>query len=144
VELIDVGRTVCDAFGVSPHHWDQGQSLMPLLRGEREDHRETVYAEMGSDKMLFDGRYKLLYGELARDSRTHYQQPPYNGPAFGRPVNLPPDNIALYDLKDDPREQVNLANDPASQDLLSGMKTKLLDRIIANMQAAPSDEASVM
>ncbi len=144
VELIDVGGTFCDFFQVETHHWDQGQSLLPLLRGETATHRESVFAEMGSDKMLFDGRYKLMYGDLRLDRRAEFKEPPYNGPAFGRPVNLPPDRIALYDLYEDPREECNLANDPQKTQLLADMKEKLLQRIIRNMQAAPEDSGSVM
>jgi arylsulfatase len=144
VELIDVGATVCDAMRVPTHHWDQGRTLMPLLRGECDQHRTTIYAEMGSDKMLFDGRYKLLYGNLKADRRTHYQQPPYHGPAFGRPVNLPPDRIALYDLVADPAEQFNLAEQPECAQLVNVMQTKLLNRLIENMQAAPEDAGSVL
>jgi arylsulfatase len=144
VELIDVGRTVCDAFGVSSHHYDQGRSLMPLLRGGRDHHRETVFAEMGSDKMLFDGRHKLIYGDLARDRRHQWQEAPHNGPAFGRPVNLAPDQCALFDLSEDPKEQNNLADDPRHADLFRSMERKLLHRLIANMQAVPENPASVM
>jgi choline-sulfatase len=144
VELIDVGSTFCEFFEVDTHHWDQGKSLLPLLRGEATTHRDSVFAEMGSDKMLFDGRYKLMYGDLSKDTRSEFTRPPYNGPAFGRPVNLPPDQIALYDLQVDPKEQTNLASDPANAQLLSQMKEKLLQRIIGNFQAAPEDSGSVL
>ncbi|MCC5807788.1 MAG: sulfatase-like hydrolase/transferase [Opitutales bacterium] len=144
VELIDLGVTICEAHGVAPHALDQGKSILPILRGERTSHRETVFAEMGSDKMLFDGRHKLLYGNLAKDTRTHWQQSPYNGPAFGRPVNLPPDRVSLFDLVDDPREERDLAEDPAHAGLLREMESKLLHRLIANTQAAPEDPGSVM
>lgn len=144
VELIDIGSTISDALGVRPHHWDQGKSLMPLLRGLEDSHRETVFTEMGSDKMLFDGRYKLIYGDLALDRRKAYSKAPHNGPAFGRPVNLPPDGIALFDLETDPRELDNLAEDPEHRDLLHRMERKLLHRMITNCQAAREDTRSVM
>lgn len=144
VELIDLGRTICDAFGVPTHPYDQGRSLMPMLRGERDDHRETVFCEMGSDKMIFDGRHKLIYGDLARDRRRQWQEPPHNGPAFGRPVNLPPDQCALFDLINDPEEHINLADDPRHTELFHTMERKLLHRLIANLQAVPENPASVM
>lgn len=142
-ELLDIGRTACDFQGAEPHNLDQGFSMRPVLCGEQNSGRETVFAEMGSDKMLYDGHYKLLYGDLLRDTRTHYRGPPFNGPAFGRPVNLPPDRIALFDLIEDPHELNNLADDPAHADLLAKMKTKLLDRLICSMQAGPEDSGSV-
>lgn len=144
VELVDVGKTFCEFFQVDPHHWDQGKSLMPILQGNASSHRDNIFAEMGSDKMFFDGRYKLMYGDLRQDTRSEFSQPPYHGPAFGRPVNLAPDKIALYDLKHDPKEQSNLASDPQHAQLLAEMKEKLLQRIIANFQAAPEDSGSVL
>lgn len=144
VELIDIGKTICDVYGVSSHDLDQGKSLLPLLKGETDQHRDTAYCEMGSDKMLFDGRYKLLWGDLLQDTRVDWQKPPHNGPAFGRPVNLPPDRIALYDLQNDPAEKTNLADHPQYKDLLNNMTRKLLNRMIANSQAGPMNPDSVM
>ena len=69
VETLDVGRTLCDLCGVEPHALDQGRSLAPLLRGERDTHRESVYAEMGCDRMLRTERHKLLWGEPSFDRR---------------------------------------------------------------------------
>ncbi|MDZ4198645.1 MAG: sulfatase-like hydrolase/transferase, partial [Kiritimatiellia bacterium] len=69
VELIDLGRTFCELGGATPHGLDQGLSLAPLLRGERTEHRDDVYAEMGCDRMLLDGRFKLMYGDPGLDKR---------------------------------------------------------------------------
>ncbi len=144
VELLDIGKTVCEWAGCNSHPFDQGISLAPLLKGLTRVHREDAYCEMGSDKMLFDGRYKLMYGDWTRDTRQVWNAAPYHGPAFGRPVNLPPDRISLYDLQEDPSEKVNLADDPASAELVAGMKEKLLKRLIGNMQAVPEDSGSVL
>ncbi|WP_135553948.1 sulfatase family protein [Paenibacillus cymbidii] len=143
-ELLDIGRTACDYAGVASHAFDQGRSLKPVLTGTAAAHREDAYCEMGSDKMLFDGRYKLMYGNLTKDTRTAWQAAPYHGPAFGRPVTLPPDRISLYDLRDDPGETTDLADDPAYAGLLQEMKEKLLQRLIRNMQAVPDDPGSVL
>jgi arylsulfatase A-like enzyme len=144
VELIDIGQTVCNFTGCESHHYDQGKSMMPLLLGTTQQHREDAFCEMGSDKMLYDGRYKLMYGDLTRDTRTELQAAPYHGPAFGRPVNLPPDRISLYDLLGDPYEQRNLADDPVYHEILAEMKEKLLIRLLCNMQAVPDDVGSVL
>lgn len=143
-ELIDVGSTVCDFMGSHSHHFDQGRSLEPLLTGRNEEHREDVYSELGSDKMLFDGRYKLMYGDFTRDTRGEFNAPPMNGPAFGRPVTLPPDKISLYDLREDPSEENNLAEDLARSALLTEMKEKLLLRFIRNTQTILEDPGSVL
>jgi arylsulfatase A-like enzyme len=144
VELIDIGKTVCDFAGCASHPFDQGISLKPLLGGETAHHRENAYCEMGSDKMLYDGTYKLMYGDLTRDTRKHLQAFPMHGPAFGRPVNIPPDQISLYDLTADPYEEHNLEGNPAYAGVLSMMKEKLLNRIICNMQSVPDDTGSTL
>jgi len=143
-ELLDIGKTVCDVMGCESHLFDQGKSLLPLFSGQTDTHRADVYTEMGSDKMLFDGRYKLMYGDSTHDTRQQYREAPYNGPAFGRPVNLPPDQISLFDLQEDPHEEQNLADNPAYAPLLATIKEHLLHRIIGNMQSVPDDTGSVL
>ncbi|WP_165452518.1 sulfatase [Paenibacillus thalictri] len=143
-ELIDIGQTVCGFAGCPSHYYDQGRSLQPLLLGQTDTHRNDAYCEMGSDKMLYDGRYKLMFGDLTRDTRNELQASPFHGPAFGRPVNLPPDRISLYDLQEDPYERRNLADDPAYGGLLADMKEKLLRRLLCNMQSVPDDRGSVL
>ena len=132
VEVIDLGGTLCDLCVVEPHALDQGQSLGPLLRGERSTHRDTVYAEMGCDKMLRDERYKLMWGDPTRDAR-----------ALGRlhldkPVTIPASPQRLYDLQEDPHELRDLAAEPAHRAVLMEMMAKLLARINANTQPLPS------
>jgi arylsulfatase len=140
-ETLDLGTTICSLFGVNNHHWDQGVDLLPLITGEKTSVRDDVFAEMGSDKMLFDGRYKLMYGDLTKDTRQHWLNPPFNGPAFGRPVNIKPDVVSLYDLQTDPGETHDLSGDTV---LLNHMKTRLLDRLIMNMQVGPDQPDNVL
>ena len=127
-ELIDVGRTVVDLMGVEPHHLDQGRSLKPVLSGRKQSHREDCFAEMGPHKMLFDGRYKLLFGSIRT---TIPDDCPDELMASGAPV-------CLFDLVEDADETRNLAGDPSHHDTLRMMKEKLLRRIIANLQSRPS------
>lgn len=143
-ELIDIGQTACDFQGAQSHRLDQGRSLKPLFTGATDQHRPDVFTEMGSDKMLFDGQWKLMYGDITRDTRRELNGPPMNGPAFGRPVTLPPDKISLFDLQSDPHEANNLADDPAHAAKLNEMKEKLLQRLIANLQAREEGEGSVL
>ncbi len=131
VELIDLGRTVCDLCGVQPHPRDQGRSLADLLAGRTDTHRDTVYAEMGCDRMLFDGRYKLMAGDPAADTRQ------LGRIHLDRPANAPPAPTRLYDLAEDPHETRDLAADPARRDLLADMQARLLARIAENTQPLP-------
>lgn len=131
IELVDLGRTLCDLCAVEPHALDQGRSLAPLLRAREMVHRETVYAEMGCDRMLYDGRYKLMWGEPASDTRRLGRL------HLDKPVTVPPSPPRLYDLHADPHETEDLAEKKAHQDLLQDMVGKLLARINENTQTQP-------
>ncbi len=131
VEVIDVGKTICELTGVEPHALDQGRSLAPLLTGTQTTHRETIYCEMGCDRMLRDERYKLCWGEPTFDTRRLGRL------HLDKPVNIPPSPPGLYDLREDPHELNNLASDPAARSLLQTMQAKLLTRINENTQTQP-------
>jgi choline-sulfatase len=132
VELVDVGCTLCDLAGVPAHDLDQGRSLAPLLRGETDAHRETVYCEMGCDKMLVDGRHKLMWGDPALDRRQLGRL------HLDKPVTVPASPGRLYDLAEDPMEQHNLIDDPEAAALRSEMLAKLLARVNENTQPLPN------
>ena len=129
VEHIDLGATVCGLAGVPAHALDQGRSLLPVLSGETTIHRQTVYGEMGADRMLYDGRHKLMWGDPGSDTRR-----------FGRlhldkPVTIPASPCRLYDLVEDPHEEHDRSGDGA---LRTAMLEKLLARVNENAQPGPA------
>ena len=131
VDLVDIGKTLCDLCSVDPHAWDQGKSLVPVLSGQTKSHRETAFSEMGCDKMIRDERHKLMWGDpgsdLRRLGRLH----------LDKPVNIPRSPCRLYDLQSDPHELNDLSEDPASRTTLIAMMEKLLARINENTQPQP-------
>ncbi len=129
VELVDLGKTLCDMAGVAPHSFDQGRSIAPLLRRETDTSRDTVYCEMGCDKMLFDGRYKFMRGDPYSDTRELGRL------HLDKPVNIAPSPSRLYDIANDPHELHDLVNDPACADVCVIMLEKLIQRINENTQA---------
>jgi arylsulfatase A-like enzyme len=129
VELIDVGKTFCDLAGVVPHAKDQGKSLVPVLSGESQSHRDTVYVEMGCDKMLFDGRHKLMWGEPTDDTRKLGRL------HLDKPINIAPSPRRLYDMEADPHEINDLTGD---RELMATMMEKLLIRLNENTQPLPN------
>ncbi len=135
VELLDLGKTMCDWCGIPPHRLDQGRSLAPVLRDGQAHHRDTIYAEYICDKMLFDGRYKLMFGDPATDQRN------FGGPQHThKPANAPPNRWRLYDLQTDPHELRDLSEDPQHLKLAAEMMQKLLVRIAENTQSLPSKD----
>lgn len=132
VEIIDLGRTLCDLCDVAPHEYDQGRSMVPVLSGQAQSHRDTVCVEMGCDRMLRDERYKLMWGDPRNDTRRLGRL------HLDKPVNIPPSPCRLYDLAEDPHEHNDLSVDGAHRDLLREMMQKLLVRLNENIQPRPN------
>ena len=84
VSLIDLTATFLDVGGIAVPEDMDGISLRSLLAGETDRHREYVLSGLYDWRMVFDGRYKLITDfEDAQDT--------------------------LYDLQEDPWEDVDLA-----------------------------------
>ena len=85
VELIDLNATICELAGLPPQEWIDARSLGPVLRGEREEHRDTVVSQIRNWRLIRTARDKYV---------EHYN-----------------DMDELYDLEEDPDELRNLALD---------------------------------
>jgi arylsulfatase A-like enzyme len=94
VQLVDVLPTVFEVFGFDEPYGIDGRSLMPLIRGEVDSHRDKVFlseATWQAARGIRTEQWKLI----------KYLQPTL----YGR------DGIELYKLDDDPTEQVNLVDE---------------------------------
>ena len=80
-----------------------GRSLLPLLQGEIEGHREQVFCEWGPEKMVRQGPWKYVY-----HPEREIQQ--------------------LFNLEEDPQELVNLSGMDPKRELR--MREQLLDWLI--------------
>lgn len=100
VELIDVFPTILDFCGIPLPRSVQGRSLLRVLSGESDAHRDNVVVEYAPNEeiMIRDARYKLVY-ERGKERRTDGYDPggPLSGPVF-----------RLFDLEQDPQEFTNL------------------------------------
>jgi N-sulfoglucosamine sulfohydrolase len=134
VSQLDLYPTICDLAGVPPPAWLEGRSLLPLVRGEKEEINEEIFAEVN---------YHASY-EPKRAVRTQRWKYIRNYDRRKRPV-LPncDDGFSktlwvshgwreravapeqLFDLLFDPNETRNLAGDPASQAPLKEMRGRL-------------------
>jgi arylsulfatase A-like enzyme len=109
VRLIDVAPTVLDFLGIGrPSFWE-GESLLPMMRGEETGQRPAFagslvyYQEQKSVRL---GHYKYILTPLTGEEE-------------------------LYDLETDPRERVNLA--PGEPDLAARMRV-LLDKHLQDQE----------
>jgi arylsulfatase len=126
VQWIDLAPTFLEAAGLPPMPAQQGQSLLPLLRGEvvadgigfrdwaLSEHRNSShpYDPPVSTTMLRHDRWKVV---------VHH----------GAPVTSRARAGELYDLLADPDELVNLWDDPAHTHVRLWMQEKLLDVLVA-------------
>ena len=136
VTHLDVYPTLCEVAGVDPPDWLQGESLIPLLRGEVDVVHEATFAEM---------TYHAAY-EPQRSVRTERWKYIRRFDDFPGPVLANCDDSAskqiwleagwgertvpreqLYDLVLDPAEMDNLAADPACAEALAEMRGRLDD-----------------
>lgn len=110
VSLLDLVPTISDAVGVDSYPAWRGQSLLPVVRGEREaDPERAVFSEYhahGTSRgmyMVHQGDYKYVY---------YPENPPQ-----------------LFHLGDDPDELTNLANDPAHAEVRERLHRELTRRV---------------
>lgn len=149
-ETVDVFPTLCDLMGLERPKGLSGKSFSKIWEPGNDTHREDVFAEGGHEP-------ELLSVPIAPESH-HSFIAAYQAKARVR--NHSPESLCrskmirterykyiwrsaekpeLYDLKEDPDECVNKANDPAYEKICHEMKDRLLNRLIANEETRPWD-----
>jgi arylsulfatase A-like enzyme len=143
VELIDVSETIYDLTKIDKHYWTFGQSLLPLILGNKIAHREEVHCEGGrlkgesctKEKEALD-RFSpnlkdcLYYPRL---STQQINEPLYHGKATMirsknfKYVKRMVEEDEFYDLIKDSDEQINVINDPQYKDEIINLKEHLLE-----------------
>ncbi len=121
VELIDIVPTVLQACGVAVPAGVQGRSLLPLLEGKPQRHRDHVIAEYSENEeaMIRTERWKLIYCTGKRERKDGY--------ATGRP--LPGRTVRLYDVESDPEETTNLAGRAEQRGRVDELTRRLADHM---------------
>lgn len=124
VSLVDIAPTVLEAAGCEPLSKCSGRSLIPFLRDEKPDNwRNSVFAQCNgvevymTRRMVVDKNYKFVYS--------------------------PTDIDELYDLKNDPYEMINLADDPKYRDIKFKMLQKMWKHVIETDDIAITPYATV-
>ena len=114
VELLDLSATLLDLAGVPIPAYHQGQSLLPILKGQRSGDRlrASVRSEYfdALDKEFVGGNES--FATMYRDGR--YKLCLYHDVELGE----------LYDLQDDPWEHVDLWESPAHQEIKHALVLK--------------------
>jgi N-sulfoglucosamine sulfohydrolase len=134
VSQIDLFPTICDLIGISPPAWLQGTSVMPLIRGQAEEVRDQIFAEVNyhaayePQRAARTRRFKYI---RRFDKRTKPVLPNTDdspGKALWLASGWPNQKVAeerLYDLVLDPNEACNVAKEPDYESALAEMRAHL-------------------
>lgn len=134
VSHMDLYPTICELLDIEKPGWLQGRSLLPLIRGERQEIHEELFAEVNYHAAYEPKRaartqrfnYIRNYGERRRPVLPNCDDSPSkdvwlkNG---WREQAVPRE--MLFDVVFDPNETRNVADDPAYAKALAEMQGRL-------------------
>lgn len=149
VELIDFPATVEAITGIEPTHDHFGRSLLPLLAGKTEAHRDAVFCEGGRRR----GEVQAMELESNQTKqglywpRVHLQQESavkHTKAAMCRTQNYKYvmrlyEQDELYDLQADPAELNNRIDDETLSEVKLELKDRLLRFYIETADVVPHD-----
>jgi arylsulfatase A-like enzyme len=128
---IDLAPTVLDLAGVPVHAEMQGKSLSPVMRIDGSPWRKDFFCE----NMYTGQNYPLIEGVRSKDYKyiRYFKPKPHR-----HHIRLLTDSIQgakpvyeeLYDLKNDPRETINLAGLPAHADTLESFRIRCQELLV--------------
>ena len=123
ISALDLNATMLDALDAPTLPHSRGRSILPLLRDEDTQWEDIAFSEYCTDdgcyhRMVRDGDWKLNY-------------------YHGQPAQL-------FNLKEDPNELHDRADNPAYRDILVRLTEKVLDgwdpdQVAAQMTAKRAD-----
>ena len=152
VELIDFPATVEALTGIEPRHTHFGRSLLPVLAGDTDQHRDAVFCEGGR-----------LHGEtqcMELESTDGFDHPEgLYWPRLGLQYEEGPEHTKaimcrtqdykyvrrfyeldeLYDLRNDPQELDNRIDDPEMGGVLMQLIDRLLTHYLETSDVVPPD-----
>jgi arylsulfatase A-like enzyme len=154
VELVDFSATVFDLTGIEPRYWSFGRSLLPVLAGETDEHRDALFSEGGrlqgeqqameldSVQTMQDPSTSLYWPRIKHQITDDH--PWHTKAAMCRTRDIKYirrlyEEDELYDLRDDPQETRNVIHDPAYAEVLLQLKERMLTWYMATGDVVPYD-----
>jgi arylsulfatase A-like enzyme len=149
VELVDFPATVYDLIGLEPDYTHFGRSLLPLIAGQTDEHRDAVFCEGGR----LHGERHCMELESGTDpdglyyprvGLQHGEGPEHSKAVMCRTkdhkyVRRVYESDELYDLNADPDELCNVIDDPACADVLASLKERLLTFFLETGDVVPHE-----
>lgn len=147
VELIDMPATVEALTGLTPKHTHFGRSLLPLIAGATQHHRDAVFCEGGR----VHGETQAMEREAPTDEEFLYwprlSLQREEGPEHGKAVMCRTKDYKyvyrlyegdeLYDLTTDPRALHNRIDDPVLSEVQAEMAARTLRFMVETADAVP-------
>lgn len=121
---IDLSATILDRVGLTPYYGMQGESFLPVLKGESDTHRDIVLTEFN------DGLARLGFEKPARVRSLlsdRWRFTIYQGLDWGE----------LYDLEADPDECCNLWESHEHAGIRAELSLRLNHLLTAQMDESP-------
>ena len=157
VELIDFPATVEALTGITPGHTHFGRSLLPVLAGKTDEHRDAVFCEGGrlhgetqcmelesTSSQNPQGLYWPRLSLQRSEGPEHTKAVMCRTKEFKYVCRLY-ESDELYDLRADPAElhnridDANAAHSPVLTDALAQLKERLLTFYLETGDAVPHD-----
>lgn len=151
VELVDFPATVEAMTGITPSHTHFGRSLLPVIAGKTDEHRDAVFCEGG--RLHGEKHCMELESTSSQDPsglywpRVNLQQS--EGPEHTKAVMCRTrhykyvrrlyEKDELYDLREDPCELHNRIDDLKLADVLTAHKERLLTFYQETCDVVPFD-----
>lgn len=121
VELMDIMPSLLDAAGVAIPDTVDGQSVLPLLRGEASGWREHLHGECAVIDTMNSGMQFIVTGDL-------------------KYVRYPGTGLEeAFDLVADPHERVNLIGDPAQDARIAPLRQILIEELAGRSEGFVRD-----
>ena len=138
-ELVDFSATVFELTGIEPGYTHFGRSLVPVLTGESDVHRDAVFCEGGrlsgerqamelesTEQLERSGMYWPRISLQCSDEAPWHTKAAMCRTAEHKYVRRLYESDELYDLRSDPRELVNQIDNPAYATVLATLRDRLL------------------
>lgn len=149
VELIDFPATVFELTGIEPGYSHFGRSLVPLMTGATDGHRDAVFCEGGrlhgerqamelESRQSPDGLYWPRVSLQCQEGPEHTKATMCRTERY-KYVRRLYETDELYDLRADPSELDNRIDDPALAEILAGLKERMLTFYQETCDVVPFD-----
>jgi arylsulfatase A-like enzyme len=151
VELVDFSATVYDLVGVDPGYDSFGRSLLPVIAGRTDSHRDAVFCEGGrrigeeqamertSSSVDPAGLYSPRIRLQVTDDGVYHGKAAMCRTASHKYVYRLYESDELYDLGSDPMETINRIGDPSLAGILQALRQRMLQWMVETADVVPRE-----